>query len=102
MPVSVPCVFSDGRLAYVESLSEDLSLLTDALNTFDESAWAAWHDLCYGIAGWSSHVRDNYGVEVAFRAELMMLMSHAAPYVRGWEVHRVMDLHGPIEGFWRA
>ena len=102
MPVSVPCVFSDGRLAYVESLSEDLTLLTEALNTFDEDGWAAWHNLTYGIAEWSAHVRSHYGAEVAFRAELMMLLAHAAPYVKGWEFHRVMELYEPIEGFWRA
>ena len=102
MPVSVPCVFSDGRLAYVECLSEDLSLLADALNTFDEDAWASWHDLCYGIAEWSAHVRDNYGAEVAFRAELMMLQAQAAAYVRGWTFSQVMELYEPIEGFWRA
>lgn len=102
MPASLPCRFTDAQLAYVESLPDDLGLLTSALDSFDAEGWRQWIPLTHGIAGWSSHIRDNHGHEVAFLAELMLLLAQSAPYVRGWEFHEIKRLYESIEGFWRA
>lgn len=102
MPANLPCRFSREQLAYVESLPDDLSLLTGALNTLDEESWSAWLPLTWGIADWSSHVRDHHGVEVAFRAELMLLQAHVASFVSGWDCCDVLKLFEPINGFWRV
>lgn len=102
MPGSLPCTFSDAQVDYILSLSDDLGLITAALNTLDVEGWRRWVPLARGVAGWSSHVREHHGVEVAFRAELMLLMAQAAPFVHEWEFPEVKRLYEPIEGFWRV
>lgn len=102
MPASLCCEFTDAQVRYLESLPDGLELLTSALDTLTAEGWASWIPLTHDIAGWSAHVREHHGCEIAFAAELMILQAQSAPYVQGWDFSEAMRLYEPIEGFWRA